>query len=425
MLQKISLPYGQKSVELSIESNNIAGILRIPNPADGTKINEKDIVIKALAEPIGSPPLYRLAQNKQKVVIITSDHTRAVPSKITLPLLLAEIRRGNPHADITVVIATGLHRGMTLEEMRARFGEELFEKERFVNHNAYDTASLTTLGTLPSGSKCEVNTLALNADLLIAEGFIEPHFFAGFSGGRKSVFPGIASQACVNINHSAKAIADPRSITGVLDGNPIHEDMIKAARMANLTFILNVLLNEKKEIIRAFAGDTDKAHRAGCAKLLADAGIEAVKADIVITTNGGYPLDQNLYQCPKCLSSALMCAKKDAVIILAAACEDGLGGENFGRMMQEANASVLLKHILATPPEQTVSEQWCVQRFAEALLSYKIILVSSLEKSLVTAMGFLYADTVDNALQQAYEIKGKDAKATIIPDGVSVIVKEK
>ena len=425
MLQKISLPYGQKSVELSIESNNIAGILRIPNPADGTKINEKDIVIKALAEPIGSPPLYRLAQNKQKVVIITSDHTRAVPSKITLPLLLAEIRRGNPHADITVVIATGFPRGMTLEEMRARFGEELFEKERFVNHNAYDTASLTTLGTLPSGSKCEVNTLALNADLLIAEGFIEPHFFAGFSGGRKSVFPGIASQACVNINHSAKAIADPRSITGVLDGNPIHEDMIKAARMANLTFILNVLLNEKKEIIRAFAGDTDKAHRAGCAKLLADAGIEAVKADIVITTNGGYPLDQNLYQCPKCLSSALMCAKKDAVIILAAACEDGLGGENFGRMMQEANASVLLKHILATPPEQTVSEQWCVQRFAEALLSYKIILVSSLEKSLVTAMGFLYADTVDNALQQAYEIKGKDAKATIIPDGVSVIVKEK
>ena len=425
MLQKISLPYGQKSVELSIESNNIAGILRIPKPADSTKINEKDIVIKALAEPIGSPPLYRLAQNKQKVVIITSDHTRAVPSKITLPLLLAEIRRGNPHADITVVIATGLHRGMTLEEMRARFGEELFEKERFVNHNAYDTASLTKLGTLPSGSKCEVNTLALNADLLIAEGFIEPHFFAGFSGGRKSVFPGIASQACVNINHSAKAIADPRSITGVLDGNPIHEDMIKAARMANLAFILNVLLNEKKEIIGAFAGDTDKAHRAGCAKLLADAGVEAVKADIVITTNGGYPLDQNLYQCPKCLSSALMCAKKDAVIILAAACEDGLGGENFGRMMQEASASVLLKRILATPPEQTVSEQWCVQRFAEALLSYKIILVSSLEKSLVTAMGFLYADTVDNALQQAYEIKGKDAKATIIPDGVSVIVKEK
>ena len=185
MLQKISLPYGQKSVELSIESNNIAGILRLPKPADSTKINEKDIVIKALAEPIGSPPLYRLAQNKQKVVIITSDHTRAVPSKITLPLLLAEIRRGNPHADITVVIATGLHRGMTPEEMRARFGEELFEKERFVNHNAYDTASLTKLGTLPSGSKCEVNTLALNADLLIAEGFIEPHFFAGCVSGNR------------------------------------------------------------------------------------------------------------------------------------------------------------------------------------------------------------------------------------------------
>ncbi|MGI5172789.1 nickel-dependent lactate racemase [Treponema sp. OMZ 840] len=425
MVSKVILPYAKSQIELEVDSVNLAGILVPPEIHKTYACDQESLVQKALENPIGTKRLCSLAQGKQNVVIITSDHTRAVPSKITLPLLLAEIRKGNPTAKITVLIATGLHRGMTKDEMTDRFGSDLVSKENFVNHNAYDKSLFKELGTLPSGSKCEINKIVCNADLVVAEGFIEPHFFAGFSGGRKSIFPGTASQACVNINHSAKAIAHPNSITGVLDGNPIHNDMLTAAKMAKLAFILNVLLNEKKEIVDAYCGDTDLAHRAGCTQLLSQAGVEPIKADIVITTNGGYPLDQNLYQCPKGLSSALMCAKKGAVIILVAACEDGLGGENFEKMMQEGSPQELLDRILNTPPEKTISEQWCVQRFAEALIHYRIILVSSLKESLVKAMGFLYAPTVENALQQAYAIKGQTAQVTIIPDGVSVIVKEK
>jgi nickel-dependent lactate racemase len=424
----IELPYDMTHLTLRVPKKNLVGVL-VPNKqsedSDETSWEqEQAIVQQALAHPIGSPRLATLAVGKKKIVVITSDHTRPVPSAITLPLLLAEIRSGNPDADITIIIATGLHRGMTHEEMIAKFGESVVAREKFINHDSTDRAQLIDLGTLPSGSKCEINKIAVEADLLVAEGFIEPHFFAGFSGGRKSVLPGIASQDCVNINHSAQAIAHPESITGVLEGNPIHEDMIVAAELAHLAFILNVLLDEKKKIISAYSGDFKQAHQKGCDELLASSAVDAIPADIVVTTNGGYPLDQNLYQCPKGLSYALNCAKEDAVIILAVACRDGLGGDNFGRMMQEGTPAELMDRIMAIAPEQTISEQWCVQRFAEALLKHTIILVpTNLSKELVEKMNFVYASSLDEAMEKAFALKGSDATVTVIPDGVAVITR--
>ncbi|MHC1691455.1 MAG: nickel-dependent lactate racemase [Sphaerochaetaceae bacterium] len=426
MLERtIFLPYDKGLAELKIANERLAGILTVPT-VDKTlekENTEAAIVRQSLINPIQSKRLRDLSIGKNNIVIITSDHTRSVPSAITLPLLLAEIREGNPQADITIIVATGLHRGMTHQEMEAKFGAQLVAHERIVNHDAYNPDNFINLGVLPSGSKCEINRIAVEADLLIAEGFIEPHFFAGFSGGRKSILPGIASQDCVNINHSAKAIQDARSITGMLDGNPIHQDMITAARMAKLAFILNVLLDEKKHIVAAYCGDVDAAHREGARKLVENSGVDAIKADIVVTTNGGYPLDQNLYQCPKGLSSAIACANDGAVLILVAACTDGLGGENFGHMMQSGTPDQLMERILATPPEKTISEQWCVQRFAEALQKHPIILVSTLAREVVEAMGFMYASTSGDALREAYRLKGPCAKVTVIPDGVSVIVR--
>ncbi len=424
----INLPYDDSYLELHLPTANLVAELTRPPAAEHSLENslegERAIVREALSHPIDTPQLARLAQNKNSIVIITSDHTRPVPSAITLPLLLEEIRRGNPQADITILVATGLHRGMTREEMVDKFGQEIVSREKIVNHDSTDRSQLVNLGTLPSGSKCEINRLAVEADLLLAEGFIEPHFFAGFSGGRKSVLPGIASEDCVNINHSAEAIQHPNSITGVLDGNPIHEDMMVAARFAKLAFILNVLLDDNKKIVSAYAGDFESAHRSGCEELLEHSAVDAVQAEIVVTTNGGYPLDQNLYQCPKGLSAALNCAEEGAVIILAVACRDGLGGDNFGRMMQEGSPSELMERVLAIPPEQTISEQWCVQRFAEALMHYQIILVSpQLGKDLVERMNFIYAATLDEAMAKAFELKGTDASVTVIPDGVSVITR--
>ena len=424
----IELPYDTTHLTLRVPRKNLVGML-VPNKhttdaVDTSLEQQRALVQQALAHPIDSPRLSTLAADKQKVVVITSDHTRPVPSAITLPLLLAEIRSGNPNVDITIIVATGLHRGMTHEEMVAKFGASVVAQEKIVNHDSTDRTNLVNLGTLPSGSKCEINKLAVEADLLVAEGFIEPHFFAGFSGGRKSVLPGIASQDCVNINHSAQAIQHPDSITGVLDGNPIHEDMVVAAEFAHLAFILNVLLDENKKITSAYSGNFLKAHRKGCDELLNLCAVDAIPADIVVTTNGGYPLDQNLYQCPKGLSSALNCAKKDAVIILTVACRDGLGGENFGRMMQEGTPAELMERIMSIPPEQTISEQWCVQRFAEALLNYTIILVPvNLSKELVEKMNFVYASSLDEAMEKAFALKGTDATVTVIPDGVAVITR--
>ncbi len=419
----IDLPYDTGRIKLSIQDERVAGVLTVPKHGS-TERSQEDIIRDALRSPIGSRPLAELAVGKKKVVVITSDHTRAVPSALTLPVLLKEIRKGNPDADITVLVATGLHRGMTPAEMESKFGKDVCARERIVNHSAYDRSQFVDLGVLPSGSKCEISKLAVEADLLVSEGFIEPHFFAGFSGGRKSVLPGVASQDCVNINHSAVAIQHPRAATGVLSGNPIHEDMIKAARMANLAFIFNVLLDEEKRVIAAFCGDADAAHRAGCEFLLNRSGVDAVRADIVVTTNGGYPLDQNLYQCPKGLDAALACVNDGGVIILVAACKDGLGGENFGRMMLEGAPRELLDRILATPAEKTVSEQWCVQRFADALIKYRIILVTSgIDRATVESMNFIYAETVDEALCKAYGLTGPKAKVAILPDGVSVIVR--
>lgn len=423
MRKLIDLPYGNKKVILEIDNKNLNGVISLNNQNYLKSKTESEIVLEALNNPIGSDTLVNLAKGKKNIVIITSDHTRAVPSAITMPILLNEIKKSCGDAKITILIATGLHRGMSKDEMIQRFGEKIVKEEKILNHDAFNDETVF-LGNLPSGSKFEINKIANEADLLIAEGFIEPHFFAGFSGGRKSILPGICSSTCVNINHSAPQMASPFATTGILDGNPIHEDMISAAKLSGISFILNVLLDENKKIKLAFAGDVDLAHRKGCKVLLDQNGVEPIFSDIVVTTNGGYPLDQNLYQCPKGIASALECINDDGIIIFCASCSDGIGGTHFSQMMVSGTPGELQERILATAKEDTIVEQWCVQRFSSTLLKYKVILVSEIDKDLVEKMGFIYASDVNEALDKALMIKGNEAKVTVIPDGVAVIVKK-
>ena len=185
-------------------------------------------------------------------MIISSDHTRPVPSHITMPIILEEIRKNNPDVKITILIATGMHRPTTHEELVAKYGEKIVKEERIVVHSAYEDNDMTFKGILPSGGELWVNKLVDECDLLISEGFIEPHFFAGFSGGRKSVLPGIASKKTVLWNHNAKFIASGLAKAGNLETNPIHKDMLFAAKTVGLAFILNVVLNGEKKVIKAF-----------------------------------------------------------------------------------------------------------------------------------------------------------------------------
>ena len=250
---------------------------------------EDEIVLDAMAHPIGSPKLSELAKGKENVVIICSDHTRPVPSKHIIPFMLKEIREGNPDAKITLLIATGFHRATTREELVGKFGEEIVDHEHIVIHDSHDMDAMENIGTLPSGAPLLINKVAANADLLVSEGFIETHFFAGFSGGRKSILPGVSSKVTVLGNHCSKFIDSTYSRTGILEGNPIHKDMVAASKMAHQKYIVNVIIDADKKVVHAVAGDAIEAHAAGC-KFLQDycQVVPKKAADIAISTNGGY-----------------------------------------------------------------------------------------------------------------------------------------
>ena len=215
-LKTIKIPYHTSSLDLHVHEKNLKSIITARIHEYKADKTQEEICREALENPIGTPKLRELSKGKNKVVIVTSDHTRAVPSKITLPILLSEIRAGNPNADITILIATGLHRPTTREEQLGMFGEDIVNNEKIAVNNAFRKEDFIHICTLPSGADFNVNRLAVECDLLIAEGFIEPHFFAGFSGGRKSILPGICSEETVNENHSYKAIASPYAVGGVL-----------------------------------------------------------------------------------------------------------------------------------------------------------------------------------------------------------------
>ena len=418
------LPYYKGTLPLHVPDKNLKHVLVNHAEEFHSDRSEADIVRDALAAPIGTPPLSALAQGKQNILVITSDHTRSMPSGITMPILLEEIRKGQPDASITILIATGLHRPTTQEELLDRFGPDIVARERIVVHNTFQQKEMRYVCQLPSGAGLSVNRLALESDLIVSEGFIEPHFFAGFSGGRKSILPGICSQETVNENHSAKAIASTLATTGVLHGNPIHEDMAYAARKVGLAFILNVAMDAEKHIVAAFAGDCIQAHARGCAFVSDMCGVDKVTSDIVITTNSGYPLDQNLYQTPKGVSTAAACAGEDGVLILGASLCDGVGGTNFEKLMRLGSPQVIKDTIEAIPPKESIPEQWCAQIYARLLLQHPIIIVTQhMDPRELEAMGFLAAASFDQALEMAFRLKGPDASVTVIPDGVSVIVR--
>ena len=291
---EMEVPYDKRKMRISMADENFAGMLVGRQSDYVSEKSEKEIVEESLDHVIGSQNLEELAKGKKDIVIISSDHTRPVPSKIITPILLRRIRSVSPDARIRILVATGFHRPSTKEELISKYGEEIVENEEIVMHISTDDSAMKKIGTLPSGGECIINRIAAEADLLIAEGFIEAHFFAGFSGGRKSVLPGIASYKTIMANHSGEFINDKCSRTGNLMHNLIHEDMVYAARKAGLAFIINVVLNGNHKIIGSFAGDMEKAHEKGCNFVRSLACVKKVDCDIAISTNGGYPGSEHL-----------------------------------------------------------------------------------------------------------------------------------
>lgn len=441
----IKIPYGKNHITADIPDTRIQAILTSnvhvhPGKEAMTALNhqgiltpkqlitdgsQEDTVRQALKAPIGTLPLSEMAKGKRKIVIITSDHTRPVPSRITAPLLVEEIRSSNKDAEIIFLIATGFHRASTRNELIDKFGEEFLDSIKIVMHDCQDDEAMVKIGTLPSGGDLVINKLVTEADLLVAEGFIEPHFFAGFSGGRKSVLPGVVSKVTVFANHSANFIAHPNARAGVIEGNPVHVDMVYAAEMAKVAFILNVVIDAEKKIIKAFAGHLRQAHEEGCRFVLGLASVKANLADIVITSNGGYPLDQNLYQAVKGMTAAEATVKPGGVIIICAACNDGHGGEDFYNWFADApgGAREVMDKILNIKPQDTKPDQWTAQILARIQLKAHVIVVTDqCDHQMIRNMHMRVAANLPAALAMADKIVGENSKITVIPDGVSVIV---
>lgn len=424
MKQKVL--YGKSHLEFEIEDERLGELIVSKANDYKPELTEHELCVEALENPIGSEKLSVMAEGKKNVVVIASDHTRPVPSKIMMPLMLDEIRKGSPDAEITIIISTGTHRATTDAELRDKFGDEIVDREKIVIHDAVNS-ELVKIGHLPSGSDLLINKVAVDSDLIVAEGFIEPHFFAGYSGGRKSVFPGITSRQSVVANHCSEYIASEFARTGVLENNPIHEEMISAARQANLAFIFNVVINSNKEIIHAVAGDMEEAHLEGTRFLSSMVEVNPVKADITITSNGGYPMDQNIYQSVKGMTAAEAMTKDGGVIIMAARAEDGHGGEDFlNTFDNNRDLKDIMQDFLDTPKDETIQDQWQAQIFIRILQNFHVVYVSEAPKELVEAFRMTYAATIEEAIEKADEILGhQNGKISVIPDGVGVMVKAK
>ena len=424
-MKKVLFPYGKEHIEYSFKDEELLAVLDSSINTYKPKKSAEELVIEAMESPVDSPRLSELAKGKENIVIIASDHTRPVPSKVIIPNMLKEIRSSAPNAKITILIATGCHRGTTKDELVSKFGENIVKNENIVIHDCDEKENLISIGTLPSGGDCVINKIANEADLLVSEGFIEPHFFAGFSGGRKSLLPGVCARETVLSNHCSEFIDSPNSRTGILEGNPMHKDMLWAAKKAKLTYIVNVILNDKKEVIYAVAGDLETAHKKGTDFLLSQCQAKKCEADIVITTNGGYPLDQNVYQAVKGMTAGEATVKKGGVIIMLAKSNDGIGGDHFyHQLSDEPDINKTMDIFLARSRSQTVPDQWQTQVLLRVLMHATVIYISDMENEIIEKMHMTPAKSIDEALEIAKKILGNESpKITAIPDGVSVLVK--
>jgi len=415
METEIEFPCGERLLTAWLPTKNIACILT-REEAKGLA-NEWEAIINSLRAPIDCPPLRDCVKPNEKVVVIVTDNTRPCPDDRLLPPILAELEAKVPRENITIIVALGLHPPLDKQELVKKLGRDIVEKYNVVNHDVNQTVYI---GTTSRGTPVDINTKVIEADFRLSTGFIEPHFFAGFSGGRKSIAPGVFSVRSAYHNHGYQMIEHPRARAGILKGNPIHEDLVEQARMAKLNFIVNVLLNKQREITHVVAGNPVKAHEKGCQIERDVAGVKvAHKVDITITTNSGAPLDLDLYQTCKGIDTAAQITRDGGIIIIASACNAGVGPEAF----RELHASVSSpKEVLQKiKREEPIGVQWENQILARTQLKNDIYLVSGLEDSVVREMMMTPISTIEEGLAKAFEVLGDYAEIAVIPEGPLVL----
>ena len=337
----VPLAYGRAGLDLAVP-DDLADRVTVVEPRYVPGLPDEAAALRAaLREPVGTPPLRDLLSPTDTVAVVFCDITRPMPSDRVLPVLLEEVETVVGRDRIVLINGTGTHRANTPDELREMLGPELVAQYRIVQHDARNEGDLVHVGTTPRGTPVWINKHFLNASVRLLTGFIEPHLFAGFSGGPKMVVPAVAGLATVMSNHGARFIAEPQAIWGIREGNPLWEDLRAAAMMGQPTFSLNVALNKEREITAVFAGDTLASHRVGC-EWVGEHAMQPVPEpfDVVVTTNSGYPLDLNVYQAIKGVSAANRVVREGGAIILAAECWDGIPSHGqYGELLGEHRES--------------------------------------------------------------------------------------
>jgi nickel-dependent lactate racemase len=406
------IPYGKTEVCARIPTRNFLGYIE-PKEKPGVADSKAEIE-RALSQPIGTQRLSEIAKAGAKVAIVVDDATRATPSHMMIPPLLDELNKaGVKDEDVTVIFGCGTHRPVTPAEMEKLVGKEALERVKAINHD-YMADDQVFLGETSNGTKVNVNKTFAEADVKVLAGDINLHYYAGYGGGRKGVLPAVSSAETIQQNHAL--LVHPKATTGVLEGNPVHEDMMEAAKLAKVDFILNIVINSKKELVKAFAGDLEQAFVEGT-KLVDEmykVPIEQ-RANIVVVSAGGHPHDINLYQASKAIQNALEAVKRRGVIVLAAECPEGHGNEAFAEWMEKFTD---LKRLEKEIKKRFVLGGHKAYYINKALQKATIILLSVMPDCYaVNTFKMRTASAMNDALRDAFEVAGKNAKVYVMAHG--------
>jgi nickel-dependent lactate racemase len=406
------LPYGKSDVCVRIPARNLLGSIE-PKQVSGVEDVKADVE-RALSEPIGSKRLSEIAQPEHKIVIVVDDFTRSTPSQAMLLPVLAELNAaGVKDENVTVIFGCGTHRAVKPGEAKRILGEEILNRVKTISHDC-NAQDLVLVGKTKRGTNVLLNHTFADADVKVLVGDVNLHYYAGYGGGRKSVLPAISCKDTISHNHAMLLHANAR--TGVLEGNPVHEDMTEAARLAKVDFILNVVTNSKGEIVKAFAGDLEQAFLEAT-KLVDEIYRVPVdrRADIVVVSPGGYPADINLYQAYKALDNALEVVKRGGTIIMVAECPEGHGNQVFYDWMTRLGE---LKKVEREVKRHFELGGHKAYYLLKALKNHKLILVSSLPDYYANGVFKLKtARAVNDALREVLKNAGSQAKVWAMPQG--------
>ena len=415
-MRHIDIPYGRGAV--SVQTDPKLAQWDVIRPSFEPALEDpKRLFHEAVRDPIGTKPLKEIVKPSDRVVIATSDGTRPVPNKQLIPWLLEELPVSPDR--VTVLIGTGTHRPNTEREIVEMFGEEIVRRVRIVNHDAFSETQNERVGKTANGTTVFLNREYTNADVRIALGFIEPHFFAGFSGGPKAVAPGVASIETIFRLHRAELIADPNSTWGVLHENPLHSEIRECVALCPPDFLLNVTLNAEKKISGYYAGDLSLAHAKGCADVKASAMVPVeTPFPLVVTSNSGFPLDQNLYQTVKGISAAARIVTDGGTILVASACSDGVPDHgNFAALMREGHTPAdVIESVYAREP---ILDQWQAQILSGILDRVNVKVYTEMDSDEVRACKLQVIPDLNESIRD--HLKSQNTHVAVLPDGPLVI----